>query len=82
MVRQLFCHGEGNDIPVQLRVPFCQRPEKGRNGFMQLLDSALGRGRRVAVIARIAHTCRGTEQLVTPDPLNSAPWNRWESSQN
>lgn len=55
-MRQFFCNGEGNYIPVQLGIPFCERPEKGRNWFVQLLYSALGRWRRVTVIARVAHT--------------------------
>lgn len=65
MVRQFFCNGEGNNIPVQLGIPFRERPEQRRDGFVQLLYSALGRWRRVAVIARVAHACRGMRERVT-----------------
>ena len=82
VVRQFFCHREGNDIPVQLSISFCQCPEKWRNWFMQLLDSALGCWRCVTVIARIAHTCKGMKREVTRNSLNSSPWNRREYLEN
>lgn len=43
---------------------------------MQLLDGALGCWRGVAVIAGIAHTCRGVKQQVTQNSLNSSSLNR------
>lgn len=55
MVREFFCHREGDDVPVQLGVSLGERSEQGRDGLMQLLHCALGSGRCVAVIPRVTH---------------------------
>lgn len=55
MVRELLRHGEGDDVPVQLGVPLGECPEERGDGLVQVLHGALGGGRRVAVVPRVAH---------------------------
>lgn len=53
---KLFCNREGDDVPVQLRVSFCERPEERGDGLVEFLHRALGRRRCVAIVPGIAHT--------------------------
>lgn len=53
---ELFCNREGDDVPVQLGVSFCERSEEGRDGLVKLLHCALRSWWRVAIVSRVTHT--------------------------
>lgn len=55
---ELFCNREGDDVPVQLGVSFCERSEEGRDGLVKLLHCALRSWWRVAIVSRVTHTWR------------------------